>query len=145
MNYWWEVDGIRDDLTDPRTSSSEIVQAFLPGCPRGQGVQPHGLPRPRGRGPARRRSGRKAIAVAGDRDPGRRRRPGLVDALGFDPVVAGHLPAGVAFEPGTELFGADVGRDALIRMIERFPDSDRGREVAAARATLPARWSRASA
>lgn len=45
MNYWWEVDGVREDLTDPH-----VVKRDRAGVParnaRGQGVQPHGLPRP---------------------------------------------------------------------------------------------------
>jgi predicted dinucleotide-binding enzyme len=134
MNYWWEVDGIRDDLTDPRTSSSETVQDFLPESrvvkafnhmgyhDLEDGARPAGSP------------DRKAIAIAGE--PAEAATVAeLVDALGVDPVVAGPLAEGVRFEPNTELFGANVDAAEVRAMLDRFPDSPRGRVVAEARAT----------
>ncbi|NEK86865.1 NAD(P)-binding domain-containing protein [Blastococcus saxobsidens] len=133
MNYWWEIDGIRDDLTDPRTSTSEIVQAFLPDSRVVKafnhmgyhdlegGARPAGDPR------------RKAIAIAGDEAADLDTVARIVSDLGFDPVVAGPLAQGVRLEPGTEPFGADVDAEQLRAMIDRFPASDRGREVIAAR------------
>ncbi len=133
MNYWWEVDGVRDDLTDPRTSSSEIVQAFLPGSrvvkafnhmgyhDLESGARPAGAP------------DRKAIAIAGDDPADLDTVARVVSDLGFDALVAGPLAHGVRLEPGTEPFGADVDTAQLRAMIDRFPASDRGREVLAAR------------
>ncbi len=117
MNYWWEVDGIRDDLA----GSSTIVQAFLPDSrvvkafnhmgyhDLEEGARPPGTP------------GRKAIAIAGD-DPGDvAEAAALVDAFGFDPVPAGPLAQGVRMEPGTELFGANTDAAEVRAMLDRFP------------------------
>jgi predicted dinucleotide-binding enzyme len=138
MNYWWEVDGIREDLTDPLTSSSEIVRAFLPGSrvvkainhmsyhDLEDGVRPPGT------------HGRKAIALAGDEAGDLNLVARLIGDFGFDPVVAGPLAAGVRLEPGTEPFGADVGAEELRATLDRFPDSARGRAVTSARAAASA-------
>ncbi|MFE5160615.1 NADPH-dependent F420 reductase [Streptomyces sp. NPDC056697] len=139
MNYWWEADGVRDDLTDPRTSTSEIIQVFLPGSRVVKAFNHMGYhdledeARPAGA------MGRKGIAVAAD-DPGDRATAALlVNAFGFDPVVAGPLAEGVRFEPGTEPFGANTSAEELRAMLDRFPASERGRTVSGARAAAPRR------
>jgi predicted dinucleotide-binding enzyme len=113
MNYWWEVDGVRADLGN----SSTLVQAYLAGArvvkafnhmgyhDLDSGARPAGTP------------GRRAIAIAGDDPDDLAAVAAIVDALGFDPVVAGPLAEGVRMEPGTALFGANEDAETVRAML----------------------------
>ncbi|MDR6974329.1 putative dinucleotide-binding enzyme [Streptomyces sp. 3330] len=139
MNYWWEVDGIRDDLTDPRTSSSEIVQSSLPSSRVVKAFNHMGYhdleegARPAGA------AGRRAIAIAGDGEDDLAAVSEIVEALGFDPVPAGSLAEGVRMQPGTELFGANTDATEVRAMLERYPASRAGQDLLRARAASPHR------
>jgi predicted dinucleotide-binding enzyme len=132
MNYWWEVDGIPEEFTDPLTSSSELVRDWLPASRVVKAFNHMGYrdleaeARPAGR------AERKAIGVAGDDTDDLEIVTGLVDEFGFDPVIVGNLADGVRLEPGTEPFGADVDAEELRDMVGHFPASQRGIRRAAA-------------
>ncbi|WP_043668326.1 NADPH-dependent F420 reductase [Clavibacter michiganensis] len=117
MNYWWEVDGHRDDLANPASSTSELVQEHLPASTVVKAFNHMGYhdldegPRPAGA------PGRKGIAVAGDDDAARATVAALVDAFGFDPVDIGPLAAGRVLEPGRSLFGVNVDADEVRRLV----------------------------
>lgn len=132
MNYWWETDGVNEEFSSPAASTSKFVQQQLPGATVVKAFNHMGyhdledLAQRGGDAP------RAAIAIAGPA-PQAEIVGELVDELGFEPLLIGPLSEGVRLQPFTEAFGASVDAAALREIVERFPQTDRGREVLAAR------------
>ncbi|MGJ9424524.1 NADPH-dependent F420 reductase [Nesterenkonia halotolerans] len=121
MNYWAPVDGFMDEF-EAGTSTSEVIADFL-GPARvvktlnhiGYGdleidSYPAGDPH------------RRALAVASDDAEAKSLVSAFIDSLGYDPVDAGPLAAGKAFENGTEIFN---GRHGAARMQELLSECSR--------------------
>jgi hypothetical protein len=134
MNYWWEVDGFRTDLTNPLQSSSELIQEFLPESHVVKAFNHMGYHDLLDEAVSKGTAGRKAIAVAGNEAPMVRIVEEIVDTLGFDPLYIGDLTQGQRLEPGSDAFGANEEMQQLKDMIAAFDETERGQLIKQARA-----------
>lgn len=128
MNYWWETDGKDSPFAEPHASTSEFIQEQLPESVVVKAFNHmgyHDLDEQANATP------RKAIAVAGPQEAAARVGT-LVDELGFDPLYIGELREGVRLQPFSPAFGANETADELERIVDGFPESERGRQVWAA-------------
>lgn len=108
MNYWWEIDGDQDELRNPKTSTSELVQSFFSESRIVKAISHMGYHHLSDEAKPNGSLNRKAIAIAGDNLDDNQMVAQIVDDLGFDPMIIGSLHAGKQLEPGSPAFGANV-------------------------------------
>ncbi len=131
MNYWWETDGIREEVLEPDSTSSEQVQAYFKDTTIVKAFNHMGYhnlqedARPKGN------PKRKALFVTGDDHKAVDEVAHFVDTMGFDQVIHYNLADGIMTEPGSPLFGASLKYDELKHIIDHFNETEFGKQVAA--------------
>jgi predicted dinucleotide-binding enzyme len=120
MNYWWEVDGIRPDLTSPIQTSSEVVQEFLHGSRVVKAFSHIGYHNLDNEHRVKGMPDRKAVALAGNSSNDLGQVAVIIDDFGFDPVVIGSLKDSRVLQPGGPIFGEHVDEKKLKQLLAEF-------------------------
>ena len=108
-NYDPQVDGNVPELDEDRITSSELVQAHLPGAMVVKTFNAIRWEHLRDHANRDRFAGRRAIPVSGDHVRAKKSAMALVFEIGFDAVDAGGLArGGRKFQPGTPVYSADL-------------------------------------
>ena len=130
-NYWWETDGIREEVLNPLSTSSEQVQKYFNKSTIVKTFNHMGYhnlqeeARPAGT------ENRKALFVTGDNPEAVDQVAKFVDSMGFDTVVHYHLADGIMTKPGSALFGASLTRSDLKNVIDHFDETEFGKKIKA--------------
>jgi 8-hydroxy-5-deazaflavin:NADPH oxidoreductase len=117
MNYWEPIDGVDEELATAPAGTSVVVQERFPSARVVKSLNQLGYhefeeaTRPPGA------AGRVAIAAAGNDAAAVIAAIQLIDRLGFDPVDAGPLKAGLALEPDGPAFGVAYSADELSTLL----------------------------
>ncbi|WP_461240829.1 NADPH-dependent F420 reductase [Paucilactobacillus sp. N302-9] len=131
-NYWVEVDGTHNDISNFTHSSSEVMQdhlkdSFVAKAFNHMGY--HDLEIEVDRHP----DVRRAMAFATDHDAIRPTVKQVISDFGFDPLDLGPLRFGLLLEPGSPLFGEAIPRDEFQTKLDQIYDSDYGKKLIAKR------------
>lgn len=132
-NYWWETDGIREEVLDPDSTSSEQVQAYFDDITLVKTFNHMGYhnlqeeARPKGD------PKRKALFVTGDNHKAVDVVAAFVDSMGFDQEVHYNLADGIMTEPGSPLFGASLNLKDLKQIIDHFDETEFGKKITASK------------
>jgi predicted dinucleotide-binding enzyme len=129
MNYWWETDGIREEVLDPSSSSSEQVQAYFSDAVIVKAFNHMGYHNLQEEALPEWSDNRKALFVTGDNQGAIDLVADFVDRMGFDTVKHYRLADGIMTEPGSPIFGASLKREELEEIINHFDQTDFGKQL----------------
>jgi len=104
MNYWAPIDGEIPDFEHDTLTTSEIIQRYLSDSKVVKTLNHIGYHELEEDDLPAGADDRRALAVASDHQDAKAVVMPFIDRLGYDPIDAGPLAAGRAFQPGTDIF-----------------------------------------